>query len=168
MKYYLLILIALLSTSTSFAASLCGESFTVNSYANEKRGEVVLYRTVSLTQSGNLGLLNCIVSTEFIKRAYNIPPKATVGIVTSDYRYLLLAQWNLPENIFMVIQIEIPQGSDKGMGSFFTYPNPTERIREAILNERFPVIEDTTLKNPRYNKHLVSATINSVKTLLGE
>lgn len=125
-------------------------------YSNESRGEVTLYTAVN-NEDLHVTNLVCILGTEFFSKVYNFPTKATVGIVNSEYTNVLVLQWNISQDYFLIVQVV------SGEGSFLKYPRPLDRIKEILINSPMPKKEELP---PHLQRKFSSNTLKAPPELI--
>ena len=142
-------------------------------YEDSNRGQVV-FHIVKDHYTPTVTDLACIVGIEFLKTVGDVPDKAVVGVVTSDYTVLYAIQWSLKENYFLIIeslfpQTDLPNEETEWIGTFTKYPKPLSRLKEIISRTSLPL--PTTMSptdRAKFSVNRVRLTVPLLKKLINQ
>lgn len=137
MKYIKLVLIIFLLPSVSLAQECKVSPFHRVQYTSTSRGTVVLH-IIPPTLEVSATDLVCLAGNELIRRAADVPNRLVVGIVTESLSKVQLIQWDLEKNFLTIVDIRLPEGDDRGVGSFTTYDSPLDRLSELLISKPLP------------------------------
>lgn len=140
MKYAKLVLIALLLPSISLAQECKVSPFQRVQYTSTSRGTVVIH-IVPPTLEVSATDLVCLAGNELIRRAADVPNRLVIGIVTESLSKVQLIQWDLEKDFLTIVDIRLPEGDDRGVGSFTTYDSPLDRLSELLVSKPLPTPE---------------------------
>jgi hypothetical protein len=153
------------STSLGLDSNECfNENWKSVEYYDLDKGQVTLYKTpigykITATNA------TCILIKDFVSKANRVPMNSVIGLISEDYRQALIVKWNLEEDYLLLIEASIDQLEYRTIGKFVMYPSPLERIKEVVLNKKFPNPED--LKAPLRRKFKTNYLEISVFQLRG-
>jgi len=147
--FYILILLAntaLAETENESNSNRCfNKSWERYESVHDQRGTTIAY---GLPEGYEITSTNvaCIVSIELLRRVDQLPDKAVIALINKDFRSGYLVKWSIKENVFLLVEVHLTSMSAFGKGTFITYPNPLERLREVMLTKRFPKKEELPLR----------------------
>lgn len=164
-----LILFLLLLPSLAQADNTCFDpAWKQVRYESEKRGTTIFYITPEGYKATATNLA-CIFGIEFLQQVHNLPERATVGLMSEDYRSLHLIQWNLKDDYLLFLESDIPKNMVSWSGTYTKYPEALERIKEILVNKPFPKPHELprTIAS-KIKTNYVNSSISGNKELLGE
>jgi len=166
------LIILLLSLYLLPAAALANENqcfnadWPVTSYTHKSRGEVIIYRTPETYNITSTNLA-CVAAIQVVEHRKKMPKKMLVGLISQDYRRAFLAQWSFSDDRFVIIEVNIPSTEYKVNGVFITFPEPLARLREMMVVEKFPKVEDLpTHLQHKYKINYLPTTLMQLKSIV--
>lgn len=163
----LLISLCLLPLSNSFAESepSCLNTAWKLAPYTDTSGTYVAVIEVSEVSEVNATALSCLVVTQLLALAHNVPKNLTAGLIESTTGTSLLAKWNLKEDFFLLIETHL-EGEESGAGRFTLYPNVLDRLKDITLVTPFPTRFSNPLENLRFKSGPVKASKQQLLELL--
>lgn len=163
----ILILLVLPLTCLAEAPTTCFDSsWNQIRYTDENKGSVIFYVT-PLGYEVTSTNLACLFGIEFLQHVNDLPLKAVIGIISSDFRFLTLLQWNLIDDYLLLIDTNIPKNMQSWTGTYIKYPEAKTRIKEILINKPFPRPNELPLNlQIKFKMNFIQTSIISNKKLV--
>lgn len=153
-----LTLLILLTAQISLADCLGGVKYNRSSFEND-RGLNIIY-SIEPDQI-NTNMLACIVGSEFLAAASNFPERMLVGLVSKDLETFTMIQIDILKDRFTLVSIE------NEIGSFITYPQPLQRIKEIFIQKKFPTQKELgPVLRRKFSANTVIASKEMIRMLI--
>jgi len=129
MRYISILIIVLISFKAINSYADCIDSYKVSeviNYSNESRGLVTSYVVEDLS----LNLVNCLISSEVIKKVYDFPDKFVLNIINKDFSSGLTLQWNITSDYLLLINYSLKGKAYSGLA--ITNPGALSSLQRIV------------------------------------
>jgi len=134
-------------------------------YSHKSRGEVILYKVPTNYDISPTNLA-CITVLALIELRKNVPNSMVVGLITEDFRQAFIVKWSIADNMFVLLEVYIPENQISSQSKFTVYPNPLKRIRELMVVSRFPTPDELPPQfKKKFKTNYMVTSVSHMKSL---